>query len=279
MNKIIYPCLWFDGNAREAAEFYCSVFSNSAITDDNQLVVTFRSAGQKFICLNGGPEFKFNPSVSFYVLCETEEEIDKIWKKLFDGGSELMPLGKYAWSAKYGWVQDKYGISWQLSLGKMEDVGQKFTPLLMFTGNEKGKALQAIEFYTSVFKNSAIINIVKYAKDENEVEGTVKHSQFRLGKQVFMAMDSSLPHQFGFNEAISFVVDCETQQEIDYYWYKLTEFGEESQCGWLKDRFGVSWQIVPTILGKLMSDPSKSERVVNAFLKMKKFEIEKLVNA
>ena len=84
---------------------------------------------------------------------------------------------------------------------------------------------------------------------------------------------------FKFNEAISFVVDCETQEEIDYYWNKLVEGGAESQCGWLKDKFGVSWQIVPTVLAKLLSNPEKSQRVVQAFMKMKKFEIEKLVNA
>jgi predicted 3-demethylubiquinone-9 3-methyltransferase (glyoxalase superfamily) len=94
-----------------------------------------------------------------------------------------------------------------------------------------------------------------------------------------MAMDSSLMHQFSFNEAISFVVECDTQKEIDFFWSRLTEDGEEVQCGWLKDKYGISWQIVPTILEKLMSDPLRSERVINAFLKMKKFEIEKLVNA
>jgi predicted 3-demethylubiquinone-9 3-methyltransferase (glyoxalase superfamily) len=279
MKNMIYPCLWFDGKAREAAEFYCNIFKSSIITTDNQLVVNFESAGQKFMCLNGGPEFTFNPSVSFFVLCETEAEIDKTWKNLLEGGSVLMPLNKYDWSAKYGWVQDRFGVSWQLSLGNMKDVGQKFTPLLMFTGKKSGKAEQAVKFYTSVFEGSGIKAVVRYTKDDNDVEGTVKHSQFSLGSKVFMAMDSSLPHEFSFNEAISFVVDCETQKEIDYYWTKLTEGGEESQCGWLKDRFGVSWQIVPTILGELMSDPSRSQRVVNAFLKMKKFEIGKLVNA
>lgn len=201
MNNPIYPCLWFDGKAREAAEFYCTVFNNSAITADTQLVVTFKSAGQKFMCLNGGPEFTFNPSVSFYVLYETEDEIDKVWKSLLEGGSVLMPLDKYAWSTKYGWVQDRFGISWQLSLGKMEDVGQKFTPFLMFTGKQNGKAEQAIQFYTSVFAGSDIIGIQRYTKDQNEVEGNVTHAQFRLGRQVFMAMDSSFQHQFSFNEA------------------------------------------------------------------------------
>jgi predicted 3-demethylubiquinone-9 3-methyltransferase (glyoxalase superfamily) len=139
MNNLIYPCLWFDGKAKEAANFYCSVFNHSTIVDDTPMVVTFELSGQKFMCLNGRPQFPFNPSISF-------------------------------------------------------------------------------------------------------------------------------------------VVECETQEEIDYYWNKLTKEGEESQCGWLKDQFGVSWQIVPAVLRSLMNDPSKSERVINAFLQMKKFEIAKLIN-
>ena len=140
MNSSIYPCLWFDGKAQEAAKFYCSVFKNSKITIDTPMVVNFELNGKKFMGLNGGPNFKFN-------------------------------------------------------------------------------------------------------------------------------------------EAISFVIDGETQEEIDYYWTKLSEGGSEQQCGWLKDKYGVSWQVVPTILGKLMSNPEKSGRVMQAFMKMKKFDIEKLMNA
>lgn len=279
MKNPIYPCLWFDGNAKAAAEFYCSVFENTAITTENPLVVTFESAGQKFMLLNGGPHFKLNPSISFFVVFETIEEVDKTWEKLLNGGSVLMPLDKYEWSEKYGWVQDKFGVNWQLSAGKLEDVGQKFTPSLLFTNAMAGKAEQAVQFYTSVFANSSVRGILKYSADDQDIEGNVKHAQFSLGNQVFMAMDSSWPHEFSFNEAISLVVDCETQQEIDYYWGKLSAIPEAEQCGWLKDQFGVSWQIVPVILRELMSDLSRSERVINAFMQMKKFDIEKLKNA
>jgi len=189
-----------------------------------------------------------------------------------------MPLDKYDWSEKYGWVQDKFGISWQLAFGKFKDVGQKFTPTLMFTNNKAGRAEEAIRYYTSVFDNSSIVGILKYTAGENDVLGYVKHAQFKLGQQVFMAMDSSLTHDFNFNEAVSLVVECNTQKEIDHYWGKLGMEGEEGQCGWLKDKFGVSWQVVPSILGKLMNDPEKAPRVMQAFMKMKKFEIEKLVN-
>jgi predicted 3-demethylubiquinone-9 3-methyltransferase (glyoxalase superfamily) len=279
MNNTIYPCLWFNGEAKEAAEFYCSVFKDSAITAENHMVVTFESSGHKFMCLNGGPQFTFNPSVSFFVLYETKEELGKTWNSLLKGGSVLMPLDKYAWSAKYGWLQDRFGVRWQLYMGRMKDVGQKFATSFLFSGEQNGKAEQAIQFYTSTFEGSGISGILKYGNGEDEVKGNVKHAQFNLGKNVFMATDSSLPHKSSFNEAISLVVECKTQAEIDFYWDKLTDGGEEGQCGWLKDKFGVSWQIVPSILGELMSDPSKSGRVINAFLQMKKFDIEKLVNA
>ncbi len=279
MKNQIYPCLWFDGKAKEAAEFYCSVFAETAITAENPMVVTFESDGQKFMLLNGGPQFAINPSVSFFVVCETAGEVDKTWESLLDGGSVLMPLDKYEWSEKYGWVQDKFGVNWQLSFGKIQDVGQKFTPTLMFTNALAGKAEQAVLFYTGVFANSSVRGILKYAAGDQDIEGNVKHAQFNLGKQVFMAMDSSWPHEFGFNEAVSFVVECETQEEIDYFWEKLSAVPEAEQCGWLKDQFGVSWQIVPAILEKLMSDPSRSQRVIDAFLQMRKFDIEKLVNA
>jgi predicted 3-demethylubiquinone-9 3-methyltransferase (glyoxalase superfamily) len=280
MKHPIYPCLWFDGNAKDAASFYCTVFNNSTITSDTRNVVTFTLAGQKFMGLNGGPAYKPNPSVSFYVVCETLEEIHNAWQKLQEGGNVLMPLSKYPWSEKYGWLNDTFGISWQLTLGKLSATGQKITPLLMFTQQQAGKAESAIHFYTSVFKDSSVKLIARYEPGEPDVEGRIKHAQFKLGDQLFMAMDSSMPHKFGFTEGVSFVVPCDTQAEIDYYWNSLTEGGEESMCGWLKDQFGVSWQVIPDALGSLMSgEPGKAGRVMQALLQMKKIELDKLVNA
>jgi predicted 3-demethylubiquinone-9 3-methyltransferase (glyoxalase superfamily) len=278
MTNKIYPCLWFNGNAAEAAGFYCSVFRHSEILDSNPMVVTFKSGGQKFMCLNGGPQFSFSPSISFYVVCETVDEVDSYWNALADGGKIMMPLDKYDWSERYGWVQDKFGVSWQLALGKMEDVGQKFSPMMMFTGDQFGNAERSIEAYTSIFNNSSIVGIMKYPLGQKD-EGKVMHAQYKLNGQVFMCMDSSFDHGFGFNEAISFVVECENQAEIDHFWDRLTDGGTESMCGWLKDRFGISWQIIPRILGELMSDPERSGRVMQAFMKMKKFNIQQLMDA
>ena len=279
MNNRIYPCLWFDGQAKEAAELYEEVFGNSKILDENPIVVRIEMHGQKFMLLNGGPMYKPNPSISFMVVCETKEEVDKAWEKLVDGGFAMMPLDSYPWSERYGWVQDRFGISWQLYHGRMEDVGQKFSPTLMFTHEQFGKAEEAIQLYTSLFPNSSVAGILKYAANDDDEEGKVKHAQFKLDGFVMMAMDSSFDHPFKFSEGISMSVDCDTQEEIDHYWSKLTaDGGEESMCGWLKDKYGVSWQIVPSILPQLMADPEKGLKVVDAFLKMRKFDIATLLS-
>ncbi len=156
---------------------------------------------------------------------------------------------------------------------------QKITPFLWFDDN----AEEAVKFYTSIFKNSKIGKIARYDKAGEKVAGrpagSVMTVEFQLEGQEFVALNGG-PH-FKFTEAISFVVNCETQEEVDYYWEKLSEEGKEVQCGWLKDKFGVSWQIVPTILGELLSDKdaAKSQRVMQAMLKMVKLDIKKLKQA
>jgi predicted 3-demethylubiquinone-9 3-methyltransferase (glyoxalase superfamily) len=280
MNNQIYPCIWFDNNGNEAANFYCKVFANSAITAENNIVTTFQLNGQKFMALTAGPMFKPNPSISFFALFDTKKELDDAWQKVSEGGFAMMPLDKYPWSEKYGWIQDRFGVSWQFMLSKPGVLEQKFTPALMFTKSMAGRAEEAMHFYTSLFPGSVIEDISRYEKGEPDVEGTVKHGRFVINNQLFIAMDSSMPHTFNFNEGVSLVVDCDTQDEIDFFWNKLTaDGGQESMCGWLKDKYGVSWQIVPTVLGKLMSDPERAPKVTAAFMQMKKFDIETLLNA
>ncbi|MBK7226583.1 MAG: VOC family protein [Saprospiraceae bacterium] len=276
MNVNIYPCIWFDNDALAAAEFYSKAFADTKIVTASPMAVKFQIKEIDLMGLNGGPMFKANPSISFYVTIEDLSELDHTWSVLISGGQELMPLGTYPWSQKYGWLQDKYGVSWQLSFGKKTDVGQSVCPSLMFTNAMNGYTTQAIDFYTSIFKDSSVVGIMKYEAGEPDIEGNVKHAQFKLLDQVFMAMDSSISHQFIFNEGISLVVECNTQEEIDYYWTKLTEGGAEVQCGWLKDKFGVSWQIVPSILPVLMSDSEKAPKVIAAFMQMIKFDIAAL---
>ncbi|WP_276131847.1 VOC family protein [Polluticoccus soli] len=281
MQQQITPCLWFDAQAQEAANFYCSQFANAKIVSQSPIVTEIEVSGQRMILLEGGPKYKPNPSISFFYLSEDAGEIDRIWEAMInDGGQVLMALDKYPWSEKYGWINDKYGISWQLSVGKMSDVGQKITPSLLFVGEQYGRAEEAIEQYSSIFKDVKLDGIMRYGDNEQpDQAGKVKHAQVAFNGNKFMFMDSAHAHKFQFSEGVSFTIYCDTQEEIDYYWDRLTENGSESMCGWLKDKFGVSWQIVPSIIGKLMTDPAKAGKAAKAFMEMRKFDIEKLVQA
>lgn len=279
MNNNIHPCIWYDGNAKAAAEFYCTVFPGAKITADTPMVVNFELYGQKFMGLNGGPVFKPNPSISFLIICEEEEEINELWVKLSDSGFVMMPLNTYDWSERYGFVQDKFGLAWQIMKGKYSDVNQKITPTLLFVGNSFGKAEAAVKYYTEVFRPSSIDGILLYAENEGPAAGSVKHSQFVLDGKVFAAMDGYGEHKFAFNEGISFVVECNGQVEIDFFWNELTSNGgQESQCGWLKDKFGVSWQIIPKNIGAIMMDPANGPKAMQALMQMKKIDIAKLLN-
>ncbi|MES2652739.1 MAG: VOC family protein [Bacteroidota bacterium] len=280
MNKQITPCLWFNNQAKEAAALYCSIFEQSKITLQSPMVIEIEVLMQKFILLDGGPMFKPNPSISFYYICENESELDAIWNAFSKEGQILMPLDKYPWGEKYGWITDKFGVSWQLALGAISDVGQKITPCLLFSGEQYGRVDEAITHYSSIFENPKIDGILRYSSDEfPDQEGKVKHAQIGFAGQKFMLMESAASHDFNFTEGVSLTVYCETQDEIDYYWQELSKNGSESMCGWLKDKFGVWWQVIPAQLGEIMSDPNKAEKVGQALMVMRKLNIEQLVNA
>lgn len=279
MTNQIHPCLWFDGKAKEAAELYCSVIKNSKITTDTPMVVMFELNGKKIMGLNGGPMFKINPSISLFILADTIDETNEIWNKLEkDSMKVLMPIDKYPWSERYGWLQDKFGMTWQIMVSDSGDAGLKITPSMLFTGKQFGRAEEAVKFYSSVFDNSSTDVMLLYPEGDANA-GKVMFSEFKLDKYPIIAMDGPGEHDYSFNEGVSFVVNCDTQEEIDHYWNKLTEGGEESMCGWLRDKFGVSWQIVPAMIGKLMADPEKGKRVMQEILKMKKLDIKTLENA
>jgi len=286
----ITPFLWLDNQAEDAVNFYITTFRNSEIKtttrystdgarassmpENSVMTMAFQIEGQDFVAINGGPVFQLTPTISFFVNCKNIQEIDRLWGKLSNGGTVMMELDKYPFAEKYGWIQDKFGVSWQLILPERE---QKITPCFMFTGDQHKKAEEAINFYISIFSDSKIIQLERYGKEVGP-EGAVVHCKFMLNGQEFVAMDSHENMPMNFNPAISMVVNCETQDEIDYYWDKLGEGGFEGaqQCGWLQDKFGVSWQIVPNVLGELLS---KGGNVMQAMLQMKKLDIKMLQDA
>ena len=295
MQKIV-PHLWFDKEAVEAAEFYATAFPDSKVTHKAVIkdtpsgdcdIVDFQVMGFEFMAISAGPVFKINPSISFHIKFKSVEEVDEIWKKLSDGGRVLVPLDKYPFSERYGWLEDKFGISWQVVLAE-GDFQKRIIPVLMFTQEICGKAEVAGDFYAEVFSDrgeetdSKFQVFAKYGQgEEPDKEGAVKYGQLFLLGEEFGVMDSAQPHEFKFNEAISLIVKCKDQEEIDYFWEKLSAAPEAEQCGWLKDKYGVSWQIVPIAMGEMMrkGNPEQIVRVTEAFLKMKKFDLKILKQA
>jgi len=299
MQKIT-PHLWFDKEAREAAKFYISVFPKSKTTNITTIhevptppgdcdIVSFELSGQPFMAISAGPLFKFNPSISFIVNFDPSRDknagknLDLLWGKLSQGGTALMPLDTYPFSERYGWIQDRYGLSWQLILSNPEGEERPvIVPSLLFVGAVAGRAEEAVNFYLSVFQNSKRGIVARYGKgQEPDKEGSILFSDFMLAGQWLAAMDSARNHEFAFNEAISLLIPCETQEETDYYWEKLSADPKAEQCGWLKDKYGLSWQVWPTAMGEMMSRGTAEQiaRVTKAFLPMKKFDIAALRRA
>lgn len=276
-NTNIYPCIWFDGNAKEAFEFYGSIFPDSAITDENPIVIKAHLDGTELMGLNGGPMYKPNPSISFMWISHDDEAISRAWEKLTDGGSVLMELNSYPWSARYGWVQDKFGVNWQLYYDKDEWGYNKIVPTLMFGHTEQGKCREALAFYEKLFPVYEGDRFLLY--EEGEMKGQVQHTQFTANNFVLMAMDSGVPQTFTFTEGVSLVVECDDQQTIDYYWNGFTKGGQESMCGWCKDPFGVSWQVVPKNIDKLLFNASNAQKAQEALMQMRKIEVAVLENA
>lgn len=308
MQKLV-PHLWFDTQAKEAAEFYVSAFGkNSKINSITTLhdtpsgdvdSVTFELLGHSFLAISAGPHFTLNPSISFMVNFDPSRDkqawknLDALWEKLSAGGTALMPLEEYPFSKRYGWIKDKFGVTWQLILTDPEgEPRPDIIPSLLFVGDVCGKAEEATEFYLSVFNDTRRGELFRYPAGmpvhrslgeggEPDKDGAIMFTDFILEGVWFAAMDSAQEHNFSFNEAISITVNCDKQEEIDHYWNKLSADPEAEQCGWLKDRYGVSWQIVPRVLNEMIMTGTREQvdRVTQTFLPMKKLVISDLQKA
>ena len=285
----ITPCIWLDNQAEQAAAFYVRTFPAGRVgatshypeTSDNPsgkprgsvLTVALDIAGQRFTLLNGGPMFRANPSVSFFVRVDGKADADRLFAPLADGGKVLMELDAYPWSERYGWVEDRFGVSWQVMAGPRPN-DATIVPCLMFAGEQHRRAEEAMRLYTGIFPGGRIESVERYAAGEGP-EGTVKHGRFTVAGQEMVAMDSHVEHSFGFNEGVSLQVMCDDQREVDRYWDALAEGGEHGPCGWLKDRFGLSWQVVPSRIETWMSskDTAARDRAFAAIMNMKKIDI------
>jgi predicted 3-demethylubiquinone-9 3-methyltransferase (glyoxalase superfamily) len=274
---------------------YTSLLPDSRVTSASILhdtpsgdteIVSFDLWGTPFQAISAGPMFTLNPSISFMLNFDPAQDpdaaarIDRVWQGLSEGGQALMPLDQYPFSARYGWVQDRYGLSWQLILTNPEgEVRPPVITSLLFVGDVCGKAEEATDFYLSLFPNSRRGALTRWPRGADpEREGSLMFTDFQLAGSWYTAQDSAQPHNFAFNEAISLMVHCDSQEEVDHYWNALSAVPEAEQCGWLKDRYGVSWQIVPAALDEMMGSgtPQQVDRVTQAFLPMKKLDVAAL---
>jgi predicted 3-demethylubiquinone-9 3-methyltransferase (glyoxalase superfamily) len=290
VSPAIVPCLWFDDQAEEAARFYTRTFGDGRVLAtshypqslDNPsgkprgsvLTVEFEVLGRRFTALNGGPHLVINPSISFFVHTDTSERTDQLCAALGEGGTYLMPPGTYPWSTRYGWVQDRFGVSWQVMTSKP---APGIVPCLMFADTQHGRAEEAMKAYTAVFPDSRVVRIERYGADRGP-EGKVVHGRFVLAGQDFVAMDSHEARGATFNEGLSFQVMCEDQAEVDRTWERLSDGGHTGVCGWLKDAFGLSWQVVPKKISAWLAsrDTRANDRAFQAVMGMKKLDIAAL---
>jgi predicted 3-demethylubiquinone-9 3-methyltransferase (glyoxalase superfamily) len=288
------PHIWFAKNAQEAAEFYAAVFSQAfpkaapsrlvsstsiAAPKDQQVhLISLQLAGQRFEFLQANSIARINPSVSFMVHLNDVDQLDRLWQQLSDQGQVMMPLDAYPWSERFGFLQDRFGVSWQL-LFDTREIEQKITPSLLFVGSVCGRAEEAIDRYCAIFPNSALISVRRHSADASpDREGTILQANFTINGLAFNAMDSAHSHGFQFNESISFLILCDTQQQIDHCWQQLSANPDGGQCGWTQDEFGLWWQVVPRRLGQMLAQGTTTQvqRVTQAFLPMKKFDLAAL---
>ena len=292
-NALIVPCLWFDDQAEAGARFYTATFPGGRVTAvsrypesfDNPgarprgsvLTVEFEIAGRRFTALNGGPLFVINPTISFFVHVATADAANRLFAALADGGQILMPIDAYPWSERYGWVQDRFGVSWQVIAGHRAPEGAVIVPCLMFSGKQGGRAEEAMRAYAGAFPGSRIADVSRYEAAEGP-EGWIKHGRFVLSGQDMIAMDSHIDHGVSFNEAVSMQVMCAGQAEVDHYWAMLSEGGAQGPCGWLKDRFGLSWQVVPGGIVEWMAseDTAARDRAFQTMMRMGKPDVAAL---
>ncbi|MGZ0213010.1 MAG: VOC family protein [Actinomycetales bacterium] len=292
--KTITPCLWFNGDAEEAATFYTSIFRNSSILGTTPypaegladfqrdlagsvLTIDFRLADQEFLAINAGERFPFNEALSFMVNfdpsrdADARSNLDALWNALIDGGSALMPIDAYDFSPRYGWLRDRFGVNWQLILSNPDgEPRPTIMPALLFGKGVQNRAREAMDFYASVFDGSQLGADVRYTERTGPAHpGSVMFGDVKLRDLWFVAMDAATRQHVTFTEAVSFSVPCADQDEIDRLWAALSAVPEAEACGWCKDKFGVSWQIIPDRMAELMARPG----AFAALLEMKKLVI------
>ena len=280
----IIPCLWFDQGAAEAAAWYAGLFEDSVVYDVDVIrdtpsgdteTVSFRLAGLELAAIGAGSSFAFNAAASLLVSCPSPEEVDRLYAALSPGGSVHMPLGSYPFSGHYAWIRDRFGLHWQLMHVPNGPGKHAIRPCLRFASEACGRAEEALAWYETVFPDSRRGTCEAYGTDEMpDPRAKTRHAELLAGGLPFVLADHGAGDGDVFNEALSFMISCAGQKEMDFYMDRLSHVPDAEQCGWLKDRFGVSWQVVPDNLGELLSGTdAESAAVMEALLSMRRLDL------
>ncbi|NLA35540.1 MAG: VOC family protein [Actinobacteria bacterium] len=300
MEQRIVPNIWHGGTGAEAAEFYTRVVPDSHIVSTSfypteglldfqqplagqPLTFDLSLGGYRVVLINAGDDFRPTPAISLMVnfdpLFFGDDEraaraaLDEMWAALSDDGEVLMPLGPYPFSPHYGWVADRYGMTWQLiTTDPARDPRPFIMPSLLFSGAAQNRAGEAIARWTEVFDDAAIGVRVPFEEPSGPATaGSIMFADFTLDGQWFVAMDADSETSFDFSPGVSLSVRCADQAEIDRYWAALSRVPELEQCGWCADEFGVSWQVEPENIDELMERPGAFAQL----MQMKKLEIDR----
>ncbi len=293
MQKII-PALWFDHVAKEAVDFYVDAFPDARVSRTEYypteglldfqkefagkvLSVEFTLGGYELLAINAGHEFTINPSISFLVHFNpakdpaARERLDQLWAALAEGGEVLMPLGRYPFSEHYGWLRDKYDVTWQLFLTRPDAEPAPFiVPTLLFGAEAQDRAREALDYYADTFPGARVTSLFTYPEPTGPAtQDSLEFADIELFGQWLAVMDAGSEQKESFNPGVSLMVQCDDQEEIDTYWARLSAVPEAEQCGWCVDKFGVSWQVNPVTMPELMQRPGAFEKMVQ----MHKIEI------
>lgn len=294
MQRIV-PNIWTNRSADEAADFYLAAFPEARIVEKTTypqdglldfqqefagktLGISLEIGGYQLMLINAGDEFTLTPAISFFLnfdpafRVDARGDLDRVWQALAADGQVLMDLGEYPFSKRYGWVQDKFGVNWQIILTDPEGEPRPFVvPNLMYSGPAQNQAAEAVDFYLEVLPESKLGSRVTYpAAQGPATEDSVIFSDFQVYGHWLSAMDSGVEQPFSFNPGVSLQINVSGQAELDRIWAELSAVPEAEQCGWLTDRYGVSWQVTPDNLDELLAKPGAFAR----FLQMKKIQID-----
>ena len=282
MDQRIIPAIWCDAAADEVARFYADVFREGSVVEQAPgLAATVSIHGFRLSLINGGDQYAPNPSISCILnfdplLFGGEDQarayLDELYERL-SGGGVLMELGEYPFSARYTWVRDRFGMTWQLMLTDPAGEPRPFIlPSFMFGGTNHANAEEATEAWIALFDDSRRGALRRYEEGGPMEAGTVMFTDFTLRGTWMAAMDSGAFHDFTFTPGVSMIISCRGQEEIDRYWTGLSAVPEAERCGWCVDRWGVSWQVVPDNIAELIADAATREKI----LQMGKIDLTRL---